>query len=129
MLRCRHVVEASEPRLWRSLGVLADRGREPHLLLMKPLDRRQFTKIAGAGAAAMALAWQQACAQVSDTGEVSAETVRTLLDAQGARGIYDDPEEFERLRRAVANSAGIANELRAFPLDADEQPLTIFRRG
>lgn len=93
------------------------------------IDRRQFTKVAGAGAAAMAIAWQQACAQASDTGEVSAETVRTLLDAQGPRGIYDDPEEFERLRRAVSNSARIANELRAFPLDPDEQPLTVFRRG
>ena len=93
------------------------------------IDRRQFTKVAGAGAAAMAVAWQQACVQVSDTGKVSAETVRTLLDAQGPRGIYDDEEEFERLRRAIANSTRIANELRAFPLSEDEQPLTIFRRG
>ena len=93
------------------------------------IDRRQFTKVAGAGAAVMALAWQQACAQVSDTGDVTADTVRTLLDAQGPRGIYDDPEEFERLRRAVANSARIANQLRAFPLNEDEQPLTVFRRG
>ena len=93
------------------------------------IDRRQFTKVAGVGAAAMALAWQQACTQVADTGEVSDATVRTLLEVQGSRGIYDDPEEFERLRRAVANSARISNELRAFPLSPDEQPLTIFRRG
>ena len=77
----------------------------------------------------MAVAWQQACAEVSDTRGVTADTVRTLLDAQGSRGIYDDPEEFERLRRAIANSARIANQLRAFPLNEDEQPLTIFRRG
>ncbi|MDE0898590.1 MAG: hypothetical protein OSA81_06210 [Longimicrobiales bacterium] len=93
------------------------------------IDRRQFTKVAGAGAAAMAVAWQLACTQFSETGEVSAETVRTLLDAQGPRGIYDNAEEFDRLRRAIANSARIANELRAFPLSEDEQPLTIFRRG
>ena len=92
-------------------------------------DRRQFTKVAGAGAAALAIAWQQACTQVAETGEVSAETVRTLLDAQGSRGIYDGPEEFERLRRAVANTIQIQEELRAFELDGDEQPLTIFRRG
>ena len=95
----------------------------------RTIDRRQFTKVAAAGGAAMAIAWQQACVQFSETGEVSAETVRTLLDAQGPRGIYDDDEEFERLRRAIANSARIANQLRAFPLSEDEQPLTIFRRG
>lgn len=93
------------------------------------IDRRTFTKVAGAGAAAITLAWQQACAQVADTGDVSPETVRTLLDAQGPRGIYEDPDEFERLRRAVANSARISNQLRGFPLSDDEQPLTIFRRG
>ena len=93
------------------------------------IDRRTFTKVAGVGATALAVAWQQACAQVAETGEISAETVRTLLDAQGPRGIYDSPDEFERLRRAVENSARISNELRAFPLNEDEQPLTIFRRG
>ncbi len=91
--------------------------------------RRQFTKVAGASAAGLTMAWQQACAQVAETGEVSAETVRTLLDAQGPRGIYEREEEFERLRRAVANSIQISNELRSFPLNDDEQPLTIFRRG
>lgn len=93
------------------------------------IDRRHFTKLAGAGAATVAVAWQQACVQVADTGEVSAETVRTLLDAQGSRGIYDEAEEFERLRRAVANSIQISEQLRGFPLDDDEQPLTVFRRG
>ncbi len=93
------------------------------------LDRRQFTKFAGAGAAAMAVAWQQACTQVADSGDVSAETVRTLLDAQGPRGIYEQSEDFERLRRAIANTIRIQDELRSFPLDDDEQPLTIFRRG
>ncbi len=93
------------------------------------VSRRQFTKVAGIGAAGLAMVWQQACAQVAETGEVSMETLRTLLDAQGPRGIYEREEEFERLRRAVANSIQISNELRSFPLNDDEQPLTIFRRG
>ena len=48
------------------------------------IDRRQFTKVAGVGVAALGVAWQQACVQVAETGEVSAETVRALLDAQAA---------------------------------------------
>ena len=51
------------------------------------VTRRQFTKVAGVGAAGLAMAWQQACAQVAETGEVSTETVHALLDAQGPRGI------------------------------------------
>lgn len=90
------------------------------------MDRRQF---ATAGAGAMALLWQQACAEVADTGEVSAATARTLLDHQGPRGIYEDPEELDRLRAAVANMIDVQRELREFPLDPDEPPLTVFRRG
>ena len=93
------------------------------------IDRRHFTKLAGAGAATLAVAWQQACVQVSETGEVSADTVRMLLEAQGAPAMYADDEEFERLRRAVANSVRISEQLRSFDLDDDEQPLTVFRRG
>ena len=93
------------------------------------VTRRQFTKVASVGAAGLAMVWQQACAQVAETGEVSTETVHALLDAQGPRVIYERQEEFERLRRAVANSIRISNELRSFPLDNDEQPLTIFHRG
>ena len=93
------------------------------------VTRRQFTKAAGVGAAGLAIAWQQACVQVAETGGVSAETVSTLLDAQGPRGIYEQAEEFERLRRAVANRVRISNQLRNFPVNDDEQPLTIFRRG
>lgn len=94
-----------------------------------PIDRRQFTKIAAGGTAALALAWQQACTQVAEQGEVSFETVRTLLDAQGSRGIYERPDELERLRAAVTNMIRVQEELRSFPLDQDEQPLTVFRRG
>jgi len=93
------------------------------------IDRRKFTKIAGAGAATVVVAWQQACAQVAETGEVSEETVRVLLNAQGAPAMYDDPEEFERLRGAIASSVRTSQQLRSFELSEDEQPITIFRRG
>lgn len=93
------------------------------------IDRRTFTKMAGAGAAAMAVAWQQACTQVAETGEVSTETLEALLDAQGSRGIYAEEAHFERLRRAVAGMIRTQDQLRSFALSDDEQPLTVFRRG
>ena len=58
------------------------------------VNRRQFAKVAGT--ATLAIAWQQACTEVGETGEVTVETVRTLLDAQGSRGIYESPDELER---------------------------------
>jgi len=90
------------------------------------MDRRQF---ATAGAGAMALLWQQACTEVADTGEVSAVTARTLLDHQGPRGIYEEAEELDRLRAAIANMIDVQRQLREFPLDPDEPPLTVFWRG
>ena len=77
----------------------------------------------------MGLAWQQACVEVAETGEVATDTVLTLLDAQGARGIFDNADELERLRGAVGNMIRVQETLRNFPLDDDEQPLTVFRRG
>lgn len=91
------------------------------------MRRRDFTALA-AGTAAAAL-WQQACREVEETGEVSTATVQTLLDHQGPRGIYEAPEELERLRRAILNMIGVQRTLREFPLDPDEPPLTVFRRG
>ena len=92
------------------------------------MRRREFTALAAGGAAAAAL-WQQACAEVESTGEVSAATAQTLLDHQGPRGIYEDAAELERLRRAIANMVRVQRTLREFPLDPDEPPVTIFRRG
>ena len=91
------------------------------------VNRRQFAKVAGT--ATLAIAWQQACTEVERTGEVTAETVRTLLDAQGPRGIYEDAGELEHLRAAVRNLIGVQAKLRDFPLDPDEQPLVVFWRG
>lgn len=90
------------------------------------MERRQF---AAAGAGAMALLWQRACSEVAETGEVSAATAQTLLDHQGPRGIYEDAEELDRLRAALADMIDVQRQLREFPLDPDEPPLTIFRRG
>ena len=91
------------------------------------MRRRDFAALAAASASAAL--WQQACAEVADTGAASAATVRALLDHQGPRGIYDDAAELERLRRAVENMVGVQRTLRAFPLDPDEPPVTVFRRG
>ncbi len=90
------------------------------------MRRRDFATAAAAGAAAV---WLQACSEVEDTGEVSVATAQNLLDHQGPRGIYEDPAELERLRRALGNMIGVQRTLRDFPLDPDEPPLTIFRRG
>lgn len=91
------------------------------------IDRRQFATATGAGA--MALLWQQACTDVADTGEVSAATAQTLLDHQGPRGIYEDAAELDRLRAALTNMVNVQRQLREFPLDPDEPPLTVFWRG
>jgi hypothetical protein len=91
------------------------------------MRRREFAALA-AGSAAAAV-WQQACAEVEQTGALSAGTVRTLLDHQGPRGIYEDPTELERLRRAAENMINVQRTLREFPLDPDEPPLTIFHRA
>ena len=93
------------------------------------MNRRRFATAAAAGTGAMALLWQQACTEVADTGEVSVATARTLLDHQGPRGIYDDAAELERLRAAIANMVDVQGQLREFPLDPDEPPLTVFWRG
>ncbi len=91
------------------------------------MRRRDFAALAAASTAGVL--WQQACAEVESTGELSAETVGTLLDHQGPRGIYEDPAELDRLRRAVENMINVQRTLREFPLDPDEPPLTVFRRG
>ena len=93
------------------------------------IDRRQFARLSVAtGASALGVGWAQACAEVQETGEVSAETVLTLLDAQGPRGIYGEPEELARLQAAVTNLVNVQEQLRSFPLSDDEQPATVLRR-
>ncbi len=91
------------------------------------MRRREFAALAAATTAGAL--WQQACAEVEESGQVSPETARTLLDHQGPRGIYEDPAELDRLRRAIASMVEVQRTLREFPLDPDEPPVTIFRRG
>ena len=91
------------------------------------ISRRELAKIAGA-AGALAAGWETAVAEQAETGEVSAETVRTLLDAQGARGIYEDPEQFELLREAVASLIRVQRTLRDYPIPDDQEPATTLRR-
>ena len=93
---------------------------------MKP-SRRHFGALLGA-AAAFPLAWTHAEAEVQQTGEVSADTVRVLLDFQGSRGIYEDPERFEELRAAVARTIRSRQALRSFVVPEDVPPAHIFRR-
>ena len=91
-------------------------------------SRREFWMTIGA-AAAVPLAWREAEAQVEQMGEVSAETVRILLDLQGKRGIYENPERFEELRAAVARMIRTHQQLRSFEVPADVPPAMVFRRG
>ena len=91
------------------------------------MDRRRFA--ATVAGSALAAVWQQACREVQETGEIAAATAEILLDHQGPRGLYANPGELERLRRALGRMVEVQRTLREFPLDPDEPPLTIFRRG
>ena len=91
------------------------------------VSRRELAKIAGA-TGAIAVSWETAMAEQEQTGEVSAETVRTLLDAQGARGIYEDPEQFELLREAVASLIRVQRVLREYPIPDNQEPAITLRR-
>ena len=91
-------------------------------------SRREFWMTIGA-AATVPLLWREAEAQLEQTGEVSAETVRILLDLQGSRGIYENPERFEELRAAVARIIRSHQTLRSFQVPSDVPPALVFRRG
>ena len=74
--------------------------------------------------------WQHACREVEENGEVSRRPPSgPSSTTRDPRGIYEDPAELERLRRAVGSMARVQRTLREFPLDPDEPPLTIFHRG
>src|SRR5688572_25875490 len=94
--------------------------------------RRHFVQALGATALAPLVApsvptlWAQAAQQVEQTGEVSREVTLALLDAQGTRGIFDDPKEFEELRAALARKIEVHKYLRNFELPDDVEPLLAF---
>jgi hypothetical protein len=101
---------------------------------MKP-TRREFTKLMGASLVAPLSIpgtgpslWERAEREVEQTGEVSPEVTRILLDNQGVRGIYEEPEHFEELRAALARKIRDHKVIREFPIPADVEPILFFGR-
>jgi hypothetical protein len=104
--------------------------------------RRDFTKLVGASAVAATAAatvaspaaaltiWEQAELEVQQTGEVSPQIVKTLLDLHGPHGIFDQPEYFEELRASLARKIRDHAVIRKYAseLPADLEPLLSFRR-
>ena len=95
-------------------------------------SRRDFTKqmfgmsvVAAAPAGGLSLL-ERAELEVQQTGEVSAEVTRALLDVQGSRSIYEDPKQFELLREALARAIRDHRTLRDFPVPDDVEPLLTF---
>ena len=86
--------------LFANLDTLFVRGRTYENITEKIYtdSRRVYRRAAGLGTAIAGL-WERAEMEVQQTGEVSADVVRILLDLQGPRGIYEDPKEFESLPR------------------------------
>jgi hypothetical protein len=99
--------------------------------------RREFTKLVGASAvaatasatpvAAMSI-WERAELEVQQTGVVSPEVARTLLDLHGPRGIFDQPEPFEELRASLARKIRDHAVIRKFEIPQDLEPLLSFQR-
>ena len=72
--------------------------------------------------------WNKATAEVNEAGAVSDELIYALLDAQGERGIYENPERFEELRTALTNKIKEHILIREFPVPDDIEPMTGFHR-
>ena len=96
-------------------------------------SRRDFTKqllgasvVAAAPAAGGLSLLERAELEVQQTGEVSAEVTRALLDVQGSRSIFEDPEQFEYLRQALGRAVRDHRILRDFPVPDDVEPLLTF---
>ena len=101
--------------------------------------RREFTKLMGASAVAATASatpaaalsiWDRAELEVEQTGEVSAATVKTLLDLHGPHGIFDQPEPFEELRASLSRKVRDHAVIRklASEIPPDLEPLLSFRR-
>jgi hypothetical protein len=90
-------------------------------------SRRKFGVMLGA-AAITPMVWENAIASIKPDGKISKESVLALLDAQGERGIYDNPDRLEELRTALTNKIQEHILIRDFPLPDDVEPLTGFHR-
>lgn len=94
-------------------------------------SRREFAQLIGAAVVApvTGLSYiERAELEVEQTGEISPDLTRALLDAQGARGIFEDPEHFEELRRSLARKIRDHKIIRDYPVPADIEPILAFRR-
>ena len=89
--------------------------------------RRRFGMILGA-AALTPMVWEKAVAEVLEGGEISTEVIHSLLDAQGVRGIYEDPDRLEELRVALTNKIQEHVLIREFPVPDNVEPLTGFHQ-
>jgi len=72
--------------------------------------------------------WEKALAEVEGSGQISTEMIHALLDAQGERGIYEDPDRMEELRSALTNKIKEHILIRKFPVPDDVEPITGFQR-
>ena len=90
-------------------------------------NRREFATLLGA-AVTFPILWEKAEAEFEQTGEVSTDTTLALLDAQGERGIYSDPNHLEELRAALGRKFRDHKIIRAFKVPEDVQPLISFKR-
>lgn len=94
-------------------------------------SRRHFAKWIGVSALAPVAEpgiWERMESEFQQTGEVSAEVTRILLDLQGPRGIYDDPVAFESLRAALTRAMPEHQAIRDFKLPDDTEPLLALKR-
>ena len=91
------------------------------------VSRRKFGMILG-GAILTPMIWEHAMAEVKETSAVPDELMIALLDAQGERGIYENPERFEELRTALTNKIQEHILIRDFPVPDDIEPITGFQR-
>lgn len=85
------------------------------------LSRREFAAVLGTGALGLS-------SQESELERPSAERVRAMLDAQGGRGIFSEPEWLELLREALELNARTRAALRAYPVSDDAEPTIAFAR-
>jgi hypothetical protein len=98
-------------------------------------SRRKFSKIIGASIVAPAVVpvaglslWERAETKFQQTGEISAEVVRMLLDLQGPHGIYDDPKHFEDLRAALARTMPDHRVIQSLDFPPDIEPILSLKR-
>jgi hypothetical protein len=91
------------------------------------ISRRELATIVAAASASAGL-WACAEAQVRESGEVTRETALALLDAAGPRGIFEDEDELQILREALANHIGNRNRLQEYELPPDTEPAITFAR-